>query len=59
MYFIFVVRLPYFGSEIDVKTAKFDDEQTYIKFDERIELDKIPFKNADLWNRLFPIKKYN
>lgn len=48
-------RYPYYGPDIDVNKTKYNNEQTYIKFDSNFEIDTVPFKDAKLWDELFPL----
>lgn len=52
-------RYPYFGSNVDVSSARFNNDETFIKFDRIFELSKYPFKDEALWDTHFPLKKAN
>lgn len=52
---MFFHRYPYFGPDILASKAKFNEDETYVKFDTTYELDERPFKNAFLWDSLFPM----
>lgn len=49
-------RYPDYGSDIDIKKTKYDNDETYIAFNKEFKTDKVPFKKIDIWNRLFPLK---
>lgn len=46
---------PYFGSEIPANTVKFDADEKYVAFDTTFEVKNHPFRNAALWDSLYPI----
>ncbi|XP_055295977.1 juvenile hormone esterase-like [Sitodiplosis mosellana] len=46
---------PYFGPDLLANTAKFDADEKYVSFDTKFEVKNNPFRNAALWDSLYPI----
>lgn len=53
----FLFRYPYFGSNMAKDDIKFNVDETFVNFDSTISVGKNPFKNAPLWDSLFPINE--
>lgn len=52
-----IFRYPYFGEEIPVNDVKFGDDETFIDFGTTFVINHKPFKDAPLWDSLFPLSK--
>lgn len=48
-------RYPDYGGDIDAHLTKYNDEENYVQFDSFFAAAKVPFKDANLWDNLFPL----
>lgn len=55
--FYAIFRYPHFGEEIAAGNVKFDDDETFIDFGTTFTINHNPFKEAPLWDSLFPLSK--
>lgn len=47
-------RVANFNDEVDPAVAKYDNNERYVYVGDKFELREKPFKDYDLWDRLFP-----
>lgn len=50
-------RYPYFGPNIGTSNVKFDGDEKFVDFGSTFDINYKPFKDASLWDSLFPRKK--